>query len=119
MSQLNNLALILRAMMDYLEKRMQFYKLTMETSINDHKTYFSHDDLVKLHQKLKNDILAEIQEQADNGNFCRNVCVRQPTHFDMKKTDIFCNRFQKSRAANWYQPIDVTQGKKSNRCFQR
>lgn len=94
MLQLNNLSLILRAMVDDLEKRMQFYRLTMETSINDHKTYFSHDDLVKLHEKLKNDILTEIQEQADNGNFCRIVCVRtlirQPTHFDTKKKfDIF------------------------------
>lgn len=82
--QLSDLQLSLHAMIDYLEKRIQVYSLTMEKSINERKIYYSNDDLMNLHQKLKNDILTQIQMQADTGNFRRIVRVCMIISFKMK-----------------------------------
>lgn len=63
----------MRAMMEDSIKRFQFYTSTMGKSIKDHKTYYSNDDLMNLHQELKSDISTEIQMQTDAGNFRKIV----------------------------------------------
>lgn len=68
--RINDLRFTLHAMIGFLENRVKFYRSTIEKSLNEHKSYFSNDDLMQLHQKLKNEILA----QADAGDFRIVVC---------------------------------------------
>lgn len=84
--QFSDLRFTLHAMIGFVENRVKFYRSTMEKSINDHKTYFSNDDLKELHRKLKNEILAQIQLQTDTGDFRIIVCICRRTHFGMKET---------------------------------
>lgn len=60
-------------MINTLDDRVKFYKSSMGHALEEHQSYFSSDDLLKLHQKQRNDILSEIQTQADSGRYRMNV----------------------------------------------
>lgn len=70
-----DLRFTLHKLIDLLENRVKFYRSTMEKSIVDHKSYFSNDELKELHQKLKNEILVQIQMQTDADDYPLIVCI--------------------------------------------
>lgn len=84
----NDLKFSLFGMIGFLESQVRFYRSTMESAVNGHKTYFSHTNLMELHQKLKNEILAKIQLQTNDGEFniIVRICMRIYLKLENKKT---------------------------------
>lgn len=68
--QLNDLRFTLPTTISVLDNHvMKFYNSTIRRSIHDHKSYFTNDELLELHHKLKNQILAESQMKSGSCYF--------------------------------------------------